>query len=282
MLRIWSTWVGSLGLTLRDGGGMTETLTLTRDNHVAVITFNRPEHMNALNREMICALDTIVSNIKKDPFIRVLVLRGLGEVFMAGFDLHEVYRGIETSSAEMMYLVRQFNATTLALREMDKIVVCSVHGLVAGQGMSLMLASDLIVASNTTRFSLGYCNIATSPAGGVTTHLTRIVGSKKAMELLLLSEMFDAETAASLGLINWVVSSEELTDKVRQVVEHIVNGPTLAYAQTKQLVNSAWQNKLPVQLEFEAESFSKTLNSRDFKSAVCAFINKRQPEFEGR
>jgi 2-(1,2-epoxy-1,2-dihydrophenyl)acetyl-CoA isomerase len=261
---------------------LAETVTLTRENQVAVLTLNRPEHMNALNKEMTSQLEDLIVKIKKDPYIRVVVLRGAGEVFMAGSDLYEVYKELDTTSSDGVHLVRQFNAATLALREMEKIVIASVHGLVAGQGMSLMLAADLVVASEGTRFSVGYCNIATSPAGGISYRLPRLVGGKKAMELLLLSEMFDAEEAADLGLINWVVPKDELINYVNQLVDRIVNGPTLAFTQTKQLINSAWQAKLSAQLELEAESFTKTINSRDFKSAVRAFVNKRQPEFEGR
>jgi 2-(1,2-epoxy-1,2-dihydrophenyl)acetyl-CoA isomerase len=267
---------------LAGGCILTELVTLTVENHIAVITFNRPEHMNALNREMIIHLNELTSQVKKDPYVRILVLRGLGEVFMAGSDLHEVNKDMDTMMSESSYLARQFNAATLALREMDKIVLACVHGLVAAQGMSLMLASDLVIASDKTRFSLGYCNIATSPTGGITMQLPRLIGNKKAMELLLLSEMFDAEKAEKMGLVNWVVPHAELSDYVYQIVERIKHGPTLAYMQTKFLVNSAWQNKLTSQLELEAESFVKTVSSRDFKTAVSAFLNKRQPEFEGR
>jgi 2-(1,2-epoxy-1,2-dihydrophenyl)acetyl-CoA isomerase len=261
---------------------LAETVTVTRENQVAVITLNRPEHMNALNKEMTSQLDEAIAKIKKDPYVRVVVLRGAGEVFMAGSDLYEVYKEIDTPSPDAMYLIKQFNASTLALREMDKIVIAVVHGLVAGQGMSLMLAADLVIASEATRFSIGYCSIATTPAGGLSYRLPRLVGGKKAMELLLLSEMFNAEKAADLGLINWVIPQDELIEYTRQLIDRIVNGPTIAFTQTKQLINASWQSKLSTQLDLEADAFTKTVNSRDFKAAVRAFINKRQPEFEGR
>ncbi len=261
---------------------LTEVVTLSCENQVAVITFNRPEQMNALNKEMARQLEIIIGTVKKDPCIRVVVLKGAGEVFMAGSDLHEVYKDLEMATTDSLHLIRQFNAITLALREMDKIVIATVHGLVAGQGMSLMLAADLVMASEATRFSIGYCNIATSPAGGISYRLPRLVGGKKAMELLLMSDTFDAHKAASLGIINWVVPAEELLEQARKIIEKIVNGPMIAFLQTKQLINSSWQNKLSTQLELEAESFSKSVNSRDFKAAVKAFVNKRQPEFEGR
>lgn len=261
---------------------MTRAVTLTLDNQVAIVTFNRTEHMNALNKEMCAQLEDIICKIKKNSFIRVIILRGAGEVFMAGSDLYEIYKEMDKAMADSVCLIRQFNAITLSLREMDKIVVAAVHGLVAGQGMSLMLAADLVVASEKTRFSLGYCNVATVPAGGVSFRLPRLVGAKKAMELLIMSEMFDAEQALAMGLINWVVPNDELTDYVFRLTDKIINGPMLAYAQTKHLINSSWQNKFASQLELEAEAFIKTINSKDFKTAVRAFVNKRQPDFEGR
>ena len=132
-------------------------------------------------------------------------MRAVGEAFMSGTDLHEIHKEMDYAMKEIPHLMRQFNAVILALREMEKPVLAAVHGLVAGMGMSLMLAADLVMASDSTRFSLNYCNFGTSPAGGVSFNLPRLVGNKKAMELLLLSEVFDAETALRLGLINWRV-----------------------------------------------------------------------------
>lgn len=261
---------------------MTQTVLLARENQVATVTFNRPEKMNAFNREMANQLEEIVEIIKSDPTVRTVVLRGAGEVFMAGSDLQEFYKEIDSFGAEAMSVTRHFNASILALREMEKPVLASVHGLVIGTGMSLMLAADLVIASESTQFSLGFSRIGTSPAGGVSYNLPRIVGPKKALELLLLSENFDTKTALNLGLINWVVPDAELQNNTQQIIERLLNGPTLAFVQTKQLINSTWQNKVTAQLELEAESFVKSVNSKDFKAAVRAFINKREPEFEGR
>lgn len=261
---------------------MTESILYTHENHVGVITLNRPEHMNALSQQMIGRLEDIISKVKSDPYIRVVVLRAAGDAFMAGTDFHEIHKEMDYAMSVIPQLIRQFNAIILALREMEKPVLAAVHGLVAGVGMSLMLAADLVLATDKTRFSLNYCNFGTSPAGGVSFNLPRLIGNKKTMELLLLSDIFDAEEALRLGLINWSVPKEEITYHTRKVVESLVNGPIMAFIQTKQLINSSSQNKLSTQMELEVESFTKTIQSRDFKTAVRAYINKRQPEFEGR
>lgn len=261
---------------------LTGTILFTREGQVATITFNRPGKMNAFNHYMAEELEDCLDTIKSDSFIRTVVLRGAGEAFMAGSDVQEFYEELSSFSVEAMAVIRRFNSSILTLREMEKPVIASVHGSVTGSGISLMLAADLVIASETTQFSLGFSRIATTPAGGVSYVLPRLVGSQKAMELLLLSEDFNAHQARELGLVNWIVPQAELENKTQNIIERLQSGPTFAFAQTKQLINSAWQNKMSTQLEFEAESFAKTVNTKDFKSAVNAFINKRQPEFEGR
>lgn len=261
---------------------MTDTVLITKNNQVATLTFNRPDKLNAFNREMAIKLEERLSDIKKDHSIRVVILSGAGEVFMAGSDIHEFNKNSEMTSMEALLFIRRFNNSMLALREMDKLVLASIHGLVTGTGLSVMLAADLVIASEQTQFSLGFSRIATSPAGGVSYHLPRLVGMKKALELLLLSDNFDAATAKAMGLVNWVVPSNKLGQKTQHIVDRLVNGPTLAFAKTKKLINSTWQNKFHQQLESEADSFVKSMKTMDFKSALRAFINKRQPEYEGR
>lgn len=261
---------------------MSETVLYTREDQVAIVTLNRPEKMNALNKEMNQQLFNVISEIKANAAIRVVVLCGAGEAFMSGTDLDEMNNDFDTIAYETLEIIRQFHETLLTLREMNKIVISSVHGLVAATGLSLMLATDLVIASQETRFCVGFNSIATTPAGGLTYHLPRLIGMKKAMQLILMSEVFNAETALQLGLINWVVPRDKLKLKTQEVIDYLIHGPTLALAYTKRLLISAWQNKITTQLGLEAEAFTKSVNSRDFKTAVKAFVNKRPPEFEGR
>jgi len=259
-----------------------KTVLLKRDHQIATIIFNRPEKMNAFNKEMANQLEDVVDQVRSDPVIRAVVIKGAGEVFMAGSDIQEFNQELDYITAEALSVTRHFNSSIIALREMEKPVLAVVHGLVIGTGISFMLAADLVLASSTTQFSLGFNRIATTPAGGVSYSLPRLVGSKKAAELLLFSDTFDADAALNFGLINWVVPQDELESRAQSIIDRLVNGPTLAYSQTKQLLNSAWQNKVSTQLELEAESFLRSVNSKDFKTAVRAFVNKREPEFEGR
>lgn len=259
-----------------------KTILFTQEDQVAFLTFNRPEQMNMLNQAMLDRLEMLISKIKNDPCVRAVVIRGAGEVFMAGTDLYEIYSEFDFAITEIPQLVRQFNSIILSLREMSKPVLAVVHGLASGMGMSLMLAADLVLASFNTYFAMGYSQIGTSPVGGLSFNLPRLIGAKKSMELLFLGTVFDAEEAKQLGLINWCVLHEELTLHTRKIIDNLVNGPTLAFLHTKQLINSSLQNKLTMQMELEIESLIKTIHSRDFKTGVQAYVNKRQPEFEGR
>lgn len=259
-----------------------DPILLTREHGVVTLTFNRPEKMNAFNKLMAQQLLAHLTQIKRDPSVRLLVIKGAGEVFMSGSDIHEFYQALHASRMEVKSVLKNFNASILALREMDKPVIAMVHGLVMGTGMSLMLASDLVVAAEDTQFSLGFRQIATTPAGGISYHLPHLVGPKKALELLLFSDNFDSCKAQELGLINWKVPNSELEKFSRQIIDQLANGPAWAFAQTKQLINSAMQNKVGAQLKLETHSFLNSVKTRDFNSAVTAFVKKRQPEFEGR
>ncbi|RDI48813.1 enoyl-CoA hydratase/isomerase family protein [Aquicella lusitana] len=261
---------------------MKDSIVLTRQSHIAVLTFNRPDKLNTFDQDMTDHFEALCQEINEDQTIRAVLLRGEGEVFSAGSDLHELYRKLDSFPAEALSGIRQFNACILLLREMEKLVIASVHGMVMGIGMSLLLAADLAIASENTKLALSYNRIALSPAGASSYLLPRIVGTKKALELLVMPEMIDAKEALNLGLVNWIVPHEELASRTQLILDTIANGPMVALVQTKQLMNSAWQNKLTSQLEFEAEAFVRCVNTRDFKTAVRAFVNKREPEFEGR
>lgn len=261
---------------------MNDSIVVSRQNYLIELTFNRPDKLNSFTHQMCSQLEKVCQEINKDQMIRAVLMRGNGEAFMGGTDLYELYRNIDSISAEALSIIRRFNACILMLREMDKLVVSCVHGLVSGVGMSLMLASDLVIASDNAKFCLGYNQFAISPAGASSHLLPRIVGAKKALELLVMSEIFDVKQAKALGLLNWIIPHDQLASETKKITDHIINGPIIAFIQTKHLLNSAWQNKLTSQLELEAEAFIKCVNTKDFKSAVRSFVNKGIPEFEGR
>jgi 2-(1,2-epoxy-1,2-dihydrophenyl)acetyl-CoA isomerase len=144
------------------------------------------------------------------------------------------------------------------------------------------MSCDLAVASDDSYYTLAYCHIGTSPDGGSTFGLPRLVGAKKAMEIALLGERFDAATAEKLGLVNRVVPAAELAAATTKLAQRLAAGPSLAYAGTKRLLQQSLTSALETQLQHEAESFALCASSADFQEGVTAFIEKRKPVFSGR
>jgi len=258
-----------------------ETLTISVTEGVATITLNRPQVMNALNANMIMRLREVCEKARDDQAVRVVVLRGNGPAFLAGGDVALFHANLPTLPAMVEKLAGELHHAIVALREMAKPVLASVHGAVAGAGISLLAAADLAIAATDTKFTLAYSKIATSPDGGSTYFLPRIVGMRKALELMMLSDAFDAPTALALGLVNWIVPAAELSAATAKLVQRLVKGPTVAYGETKALVNRTFERALTGQLAAEAQAFVRCAATQDLAEGVTAFVEKRKPDFTG-
>ena len=259
---------------------MSEVVKLSMANGIAVIALNRPQVMNAMDGEMMRQLRPAAEAVEKDPAVRAVVLRGEGAAFMAGGDVAVFHQHVAELPELIVTWGREMHAAFLALRRMGKPVLASVHGAVAGAGFSLMCASDLAVAAADTRFTLAYANIGASPDGGSTYFLPRLVGYKKTMEMIMLPDRFDAETARLHGLVNWVVPNEDLAAPTARIAQRLAAGPTRAYAEAKRLVNQSL-DALGAQMEEELQAFSRCARGGDLKEGVTAFVEKRKPSFKG-
>lgn len=260
---------------------MPETLLFSVSDNIATITFNRPQAMNSFNRQMGDELAAITEQVRADHSIRAVLLNGAGAAFMPGGDIHFFHEQLDSMPAGVMDMVRKLNVAIINLMQMPKPVLGSVHGSVAGAGMSLMMACDVVMAAENTKFTMAYSGIGISPDGGATFNLPRLVGTKKALEWLFLSEIFDTQTAQMHGLVNWVVAPDKLAEESQRVLKRLANGPTQSYAEIKQLVNASWQSGLESQLEREGRAFEKCSATADFKAGVKGFVNKARPEFVG-
>jgi 2-(1,2-epoxy-1,2-dihydrophenyl)acetyl-CoA isomerase len=248
---------------------------------VATITLNRPAVMNALDAAMIAELRAVCERAEQDASARAVVLRGAGPAFLAGGDVSYFHANLK----RMPELVRQGGAelhhAILALRRAAKPVLASVHGTVAGAGVSLMAAADLAVAAEGTKFMLAYSGIGTSPDGGATYFLPRLIGGRKALELMLLSDPMEAHEALRVGLVNRVVDAGRLAAETEAMARRLAQGATLAFAETKRLVNASQDQTLAAQLEAEVEAFARSAATRDFAEGITAFVEKRKPLFRG-
>lgn len=261
---------------------MSAVLYEVRDR-IAVLTMNRPDALNALNRDMIDGLAEASAQAAADDAVRVLVVRGAGKHFMAGGDLKWFREEIDgrhpAIEPHFQRCLHDVHRTTRTLRKMGKPVIGAVQGAVAGYGLSLMLACDLALAADDAYFTLAYCHIGQTPDGGSTWALPRIVGARKAAELALLGDRFDARTAGDLGLVNRVVPLADLERETFALAERLAQGPQLALARTKALLNQSFSTSLDEQLDAEQASFARCAAEPDFAEGLAAFVEKRRANF---
>ncbi|MEM1243261.1 MAG: enoyl-CoA hydratase-related protein [Pseudomonadota bacterium] len=260
---------------------MYQTLNYSEADAIATIAFARPEQMNALNKTMADELADCTSKLQNNPNIKVVILKGEGKLFMAGGDVQFFYENLDTLETGVRPLIETVHQSIETFRAMPQIVVASVHGSVAGVGLSFMLASDLVVAAENTKFTLAYTKLGTTADGGATYFLPRIVGMKKAFELALLSGVINTEQARTYGLVNFAVAETELAAQTSKLAQQLMAGPSLAFARVKQLLNQSLAHDLTQQLDMEEDMFTKSVASEDFKIGVKAFINKTKAEFKG-
>ena len=263
---------------------MNATIIVERSDRVATLTLNRPSVRNALDFEMMDALVSNLATLATDESLRVIVLRGAGAHFMAGGDVRAFAQHIDESAARRdEYFgrsIQRLNAAIEALHRMPHVVIAQVRGAVAGFGMSLLCACDLAVAADDAYFASAYRNLALTPDGGLTFALPRIVGLRKALEILLLSERFDATEALRLGLVNKVVPVDGLDRAVASWTASLAACPPLAVRNVKRLARQSLDRALSEQLNAEALSFAQCAATAEFAEGVRAFIEKRKPRFD--
>ena len=221
---------------------MTEPILQESHAGVATITFNRPKALNAVNRAMSRALRTTLFELELDRDVRCVVLRGGGGHFMAGGDLVEFGREIgeltpEGRAAWFQEFIGEIHPVLACLKRMPKPVLASVSGAAAGVGMSFAMAADIAIASEDAKFTLAYCAIGTSPDGGSTHSLARLLGTRRAMGMALLGDTLDAEGALECGLVNRVVPDETLVEAVSEMTARILTNSRETIRIEKSLVN---------------------------------------------
>ncbi len=261
-------------------------LLLDIKDHIATLTLNRTEARNALSQDMRARLRDVLHQVEQDDAVRCVVLRGAGEHFMAGGDVKLMSGMLDQPPAELRTLfvnrIHDLHPIMFAMRRMPKPIIASVAGAAAGAGVSLALACDLVIAEATAYFTLAYCHIGTSPDGSASFHLPRAVGIKKAMEIALLGDRFDAASAQAMGMINFVAPAGQLAEETAKLAARLAAGPTHVYGNTKRLLYRSLENEFESQLQMEAEMFADCAVRADFREGVTAFVEKRKPRFSGK
>ena len=254
-----------------------------REGRIATLILNRPERMNALNKDLVLALNDALTRVEEDQDIDVVVLAGAGRAFCAGGDLAVIDKGRqENDVTELQPVLRSGMQAVLKIRTMRQPVIAAVHGAAAGAGMNIALAADIRIASEDAMFGQNFAKVGLFPDYGGTFFLPQLVGPAKAAELFYTGDMIDAAEALRLGIVNRVVPLAQLESEVRALAQKIAQGPAIAIRAAKRTLFGRDQEELTALLNLEVEHQMKCFSSEDCGEGIRAFFEKRQPKFQSK
>jgi 2-(1,2-epoxy-1,2-dihydrophenyl)acetyl-CoA isomerase len=248
---------------------------------VALITLNRPESSNTLNLQTAMDLLAAAMTCARNAAVRAVVLTGAGRHFSFGGDLRAIAPREVALDEHVRELTTYLHAAISHFVRMDAPVIAAVNGTAAGAGVSLVAMADLALCARSSKFNLAYTSVGLTPDGGATFLLPRIVGVKRAMELMLLNRVLSAEEAAAWGLVNEVVADEQLLARAVEIAERLAHGAVSAYGATKRLMAQSL-GALESQMVLESETIAAQAVSADGLEGMGAFLAKRKPHFPGK
>jgi 2-(1,2-epoxy-1,2-dihydrophenyl)acetyl-CoA isomerase len=264
---------------------MTTDLLENVKDGVAVLTLNRPERLNAMSRPMLDALLEALPRLADDGAVGVIVLTGAGRGFCAGGDVKAMAEGNELGGQTMEEKAQALRARMEAsrwLHELPKPTIAMMRGPAAGAGLSLAMACDMRIASDTVRLGTAFARVGYSGDFGGSYYLTQLVGTAKARELYFTADLLDAQQALGLGLLNRVVPDARLEEETMALASRLARGPRVAYRYMKRNMNAAESASLKEMLDLEAWHHTRTGMTEDHREAARAFVEKREPQFKGR
>lgn len=261
-----------------------ETITSETADHICTITLNRPDVYNAMNNQLTTELADALKNADRDPDVRVIIITGAGKAFCSGQDLGDLKEKYVPGYVPHLGedLKKRYNPIVKRICTSDKPVIAAVNGVAAGAGCSLALACDMRIASEHATFIEVFINVGLVPDSASTYTLPRLVGMGRAMEMCMTGSKIAAKDAEAYGLVNRVVSHEQLMEEAHTLARKLARLPGRGLALTKHLLRQSFENDLEGQLEAEAFAQETAGMTEDHTEGVIAFIEKRKPAFKGR
>ncbi len=257
-----------------------------KKDRIATLTLNNPRQRNALSFALVDELSEAVEKLKTDPDVLAVVLTGAGKGFSSGGDLTSMMppqgQGGAASDEEIARHIKSFYAKNLSVMDLPMCTIAAINGHAIGAGCTLALACDMRIASTKAKLGLGFVKIGLHPGMGTTFFLPRLVGTARAYELLLTGEPITGEEAARIGLVNRAVEPEGVLDAALELAGKIAAGPAVPIRRLKDSVGNSHARELAETLDLEARAQVECSKTKDLKEGITAFLEKREPRFEGR
>lgn len=254
------------------------TMLVTVEDNIAIVQLNRPEALNAVNEEMSLERMEIFTEIAQDDEVRVVIITGGEKVYCAGGDLVSFSKyGVK----EARDFADRVVANQKLIVDLAKPTIAAVAGFAFGGGMESVLACDLRIAADNTKFCLPEINVGIFPGGGGTQRLVQNVSICKAKEMIFFGEPIDAQTALALGIINKVVPLAELMTTAKAWAKKLASKPPIALRMAKMAINAAWSCDIDTGLKLETDAWAMLYGTEDQKEGMRAFLEKRKPVFKG-
>ncbi len=246
---------------------------------IAVLTFNRPEVLNAMNTETVKELGEAVTELEQNPAVNVIILTGAGRAFIAGADIAE----LSTKSPEQARSYSELGHRVMhTIQNLKKPVIAAVNGYALGGGTEIVLCCDICIASDQARFGLPETLLGVIPGWGATQRAPRRMGTAVTKELIFTGEIIDAHKACAIGLINRVVPHDDFMDAVFEMAKKIAEQGPLALSLAKKVINAGMEKSLQEGCRLEIEAFCRLFTTDDQKEGMKAFLDKRKPLFTGK
>lgn len=256
-----------------------EALTFRQEGPVGIITFNRPKAANGLNAQTGQELRRAAKLCDMSDDIRTVVVTGSGRFFCAGGDIKEMFAHGDNVQGAIKNLADDLHMAISTFSRMKKPVIMAVNGMAAGAGFSLAVSGDLVVASETAAFTMAYTKAGLSPDGSSSYFLPRLVGLRRAQDLMFTNRTLSAQEALDWGLVTQVVKSDDLMSSVMELAQNLASGSASANAAVKTLLLSSFDNSLETQMEREGRMIAANAASPDGREGIAAFVEKRSPNF---
>ncbi len=247
------------------------------DKHIGSITLNRPEQLNTFTSRMASELHQAFSELDEEPKVRVILLKGSGKAFCAGIDINELQ---DKTAIDYKAWIEHMERPLIAISQLKKPVIAQVHGVAAANGMGLAVAADLVIAADNAKMGLTAINVGLNCVGPVIP-VARVVGRKKALELLLFGDLIRAPEALTLGLVNRVVPRDDLQAEARAWAETLAKKSPVAVQIAKKAFYGSEDMGYLKQFDYMNDAFARLCTTRDAKEGVAAFLAKRLPNWQG-